>query len=160
MKYKIKTTTKQSTYGAASIFNAIVDELDIDEALVDDDVDTIESYLEGEIIENGDDVTVSYAEIIDNDGALADTTITFKKSNPKEIFLTRHGAVTSVMQFTQGGRTICVYNTPFMPFEICVFTKLIDNKLLECGYLEITYLIEIKGACAQKTIFRMDVQGL
>ena len=49
MKYKIKTVTKQSSYGASSIFNALADELDIDEALVDDDVDTIESFLEGEI---------------------------------------------------------------------------------------------------------------
>lgn len=160
MKYKIKTVTKQSSYGASSIFNALADELDIDEALVDDDVDTIESFLEGEITDDGDEVIVSYNEIIDNDGSYAETTVSFKKSNPKEIFLSRRGAVTSVMQFSQGGRTICVYNTPFMPFEICVFTKLIDNKLLTAGYLEITYLIEIKGACAQKTVFRMDVQKL
>ena len=45
-----------------------------------------------------------------------------------------------------------------MPFEICIYAKDVDNRLLTDGYLEINYIIEIKGACAQKTTLKMEIE--
>ena len=47
-----------------------------------------------------------------------------------------------------------------MPFEICIYAKDVDNRLLTDGVLELTYLIEIKGACAQKTVFKMELEKI
>ena len=157
MNCKIKTITTQQEYPAASIFGAIASELDIG-SYEESSADVIETYLQGDIFENDDDVAVVYEEIISDQNDACDTRLTFKKSLPTDVVLTRKGAVNTVMQFTQGGRTICVYNTPFMPFEICVFTKSVENRLTDLGYLEIVYLIEIKGASAQKTVFRMEIE--
>ncbi len=159
MNCKIKTITKQKEYPVASIFGAIAPELDM--TLTDDiDADTIETYMQGELIENADDISVIYEEIISDQNDACDTVISFKSAHPSEVLLTKKGAVNTVMQFIPGDRTICVYETPFMPFEICVYTKSVDNKLLEFGYIEIVYLIEIKGASAQKTVFRMEIEKI
>jgi hypothetical protein len=47
-----------------------------------------------------------------------------------------------------------------MPFEICIYSKDVNNQLHTNGYLEIAYLIEIKGAAAQKTTLKMEVEKL
>jgi hypothetical protein len=47
-----------------------------------------------------------------------------------------------------------------MPFEICIYSRQVDNQLMTEGYLELVYLIEIKGACAQKTVFKMEVEKI
>jgi hypothetical protein len=64
------------------------------------------------------------------------------------------------MYFEEGKRHICVYNTGIMPFEICIYSKTVDNQLMTNGYLELVYLVEIKGACAQKTVFKMEVERI
>ena len=163
MRCKIKTISKQMSYTGSSIFEKIIDEFDIDEPLIDtDDFSIIESYSEGELFEFSDEVKLSYNEDIQNDSSSKNTStvISFNKSNPKEIILTRNGDVSSVMVFKQGERNLCVYNTEFMPFEICIYTKSITNNLLDYGFIEIVYLIEIKGACAQKTVLKMEIEKL
>ena len=86
------------------------------------------------------------------------TELSFNMEKPKEISLSRTGALESCMYFEEGKRHICVYNTGIMPFEICIYSKTIDNQLMTNGYLELAYLVEIKGACAQKTVFKMEVE--
>ena len=88
------------------------------------------------------------------------TELKFDLSKPKEVSIIRTGALESFMYFEEGKRHICVYNTGIMPFEICIYSKCVDNKLLTNGYIEITYLIEIKGACAQKTVMKMEVEAI
>ena len=86
------------------------------------------------------------------------TEIKFDTNKPGEISISRTGAIEAFMFFEKGKRHICVYNTGIMPFEICIYAKDVDNRLLTEGTLEITYLIEIKGACAQKTVFKMEIE--
>ena len=88
------------------------------------------------------------------------TEIKFDINKPKEISISRTGALETFMYFDEGKRHICVYNTGIMPFEICIYSKMVDNRLMTHGYLEILYLIEIKGACAQKTVFKMEVEKI
>ena len=44
-----------------------------------------------------------------------------------------------------------------MPFEICVFTKSVKNTLLQDGVIELDYIVEIRGAQAERTQFKIEV---
>jgi uncharacterized beta-barrel protein YwiB (DUF1934 family) len=78
--------------------------------------------------------------------------------NPDEVVVSREGALNSTMFFTKGKRNISVYDTGIIPFEICIFTKSIDNQLLEKGYIEIVYYVELKGASVQQNSLRMEIK--
>lgn len=158
MKRKIKLTTIQTDYNGKSIFERVADELLINETFSElDESGKIESILYAEIKESERDCTVTYEEMSEGmDGV--NTEIKFKKDVPQEISISRTGALEAFMYFEEGKRHICVYNTGIMPFEICIYSKRVDNRLLSDGVLEIEYIIEIKGACAQKTVFKMEIE--
>ncbi|MBR2025075.1 MAG: DUF1934 domain-containing protein [Clostridia bacterium] len=161
MEAKIKITTIQTDYKGKSIFDRMADELCITESFSTlDESGVIETTLTGNIdldILDGK-YTLSYEETEASGMEGVKTELSFYEKTPCEICLARSGEVSSTMYFNEGKRDICVYNTGIMPFEICVYTRSIDNRLIEDGYLEIIYIIEIKGACAQKTILRMETQ--
>ena len=159
MKSKIKITTIQTDYKGKSIFERMAEELCITDTFSDmDESGMIETVLTGEIDLNDGVYTLSYEESEASGMDGVKTELAFKESTPKEISLARSGEVSSTMYFNEGKRDICVYNTGIMPFEICIFTRSVDNRLIEDGYLEIVYIVEIKGACAQKTILRMEAE--
>ena len=159
MKAKIKITTIQTDYKGKSIFERMADELCITDTFSDmDESGTIETSLVGNIDLTNGKYTLTYEESEASGMEGVTTTLSFNEATPKEISLARSGEMSSNMFFNEGKRDICVYNTGIMPFEICVFTRLIDNRLIEDGYLEIVYIVEIKGACAQKTILRMETE--
>ena len=85
------------------------------------------------------------------------TAITFLENQPEVVSMIREGAVSTALVFEEGRRHHCLYQTPFMPFEICVHTMKVENRLAEEGYLELDYVIEIRGAKAERTKFRMEV---
>ena len=72
--------------------------------------------------------------------------------------MARTGAISVIMCFKEGSRHTCVYNTEIMPIEMVIYTKRVDNRILDLGYIEITYLIEIGGSCAQKTVMKMEIK--
>jgi hypothetical protein len=47
-----------------------------------------------------------------------------------------------------------------MPFELGIYAKRVDNRILTDGVLEISYILEIKGALAQKTEMRMEIKAI
>ena len=67
----------------------------------------------------------------------------------------RSGSVSTSLVFEQGKRHRCVYKTPYMPFEVCVHTLKVDNKLAAEKSLYIDYIIEIRGAKAERTKLQM-----
>ena len=160
MKCKIKITTIQAEYKGKSIFERAASELLISESFSDYyDDDKIETLVYGEILTQGEEFSVKYEE--NGEGMLGvKTELKFNINNPSQVSLVRTGEIDSFMSFEEGKRHICVYNTGIMPFEICIYSKSIDNRLLSDGIIEINYLVEIKGACAQKTIFKMEVEKL
>ena len=85
------------------------------------------------------------------------TAISFSKDNPSLVSMVREGSVSTALVFEQGKRHRCAYNTPYMPFEISVHTRRVSNTLLENGVLELDYIIEIRGAKAERTKFRMEL---
>ncbi len=160
MRYKINITTTQTDYKGKSIFERAADELMIEESFSDMDEDgTIETTLYGEMDSVGDTFVLCYEEESEGMGGV-NTEVKFDTRRPDEISISRTGAIEAYMYFEQGKRHICVYNTGIMPFEICIYAKDVDNRLLTDGVLELTYLIEIKGACAQKTVFKMEIEKI
>lgn len=79
------------------------------------------------------------------------TAISFSEDNPSLISMVREGSVSTALVFEQGKRHRCAYNTPYMPFEICVHTLKVDNKLEAEKTIFIDYIIEIRGAKAERT---------
>lgn len=160
MNAKIKITTTQTEYKGKSIFDRACEELLIQETFDSGaGEDAIETSLYGNIAIKNGIYQIKYEEEAEGMGGVF-TELKFDMEKPKEISLSRTGAIESYMYFEEGKRHICVYNTGIMPFEICIYSKEVDNKLMTDGYLELVYLIEIKGACAQKTIFKMEVEKI
>ena len=158
MNAKIKITTSQVEYKGKSIFERAAEELLITETFDSGSgEDTIETTLFGNVQIQNDVFLVKYEEQTEGMGGVF-TELRFNMGRPKEITLSRTGALESCMYFEEGKRHICVYNTGIMPFEICIYSKSIDNQLMTNGYLELIYFIEIKGSCAQKTVFKMEVE--
>ena len=160
MNAKIKITTTQQEYKGKSIFEHAADKLMIQESFdACEGCDKVETTLYGKISTENDTYSLKYEEETEGMGGVY-TELKFDLSKPKEVSIIRTGALESFMYFEEGKRHICVYNTGIMPFEICIYSKSVDNKLLTNGYIEITYLIEIKGACAQKTVMKMEVEAI
>ena len=87
----------------------------------------------------------------------ASTAVSFSEESVNSISMVREGSVSTVLLFEPNKRHHCVYNTPFMPFEVCVHTLHVDNKLDSEGTLDLDYVVEIRGAQAERTKFNMQI---
>jgi uncharacterized beta-barrel protein YwiB (DUF1934 family) len=76
---------------------------------------------------------------------------------PELVTMMRHGTVNTILVFEKGKRHICTYQTEYMPFEICVNTKEVINTLLENGRIDLDYIVEIRGAQAERTQFTIEI---
>lgn len=108
-----------------------------------------EMLMEGRLITNEHRVELIYeeSELTGMEGSV--TSIGFDRANPALVSMLRTGPVRTAMTFEEGRRHICLYNTPFSEFEVCVRTIKVNNRLLEENRLELDYLIEIHGAQAE-----------
>ncbi len=85
------------------------------------------------------------------------TTVSFDMANPEIVTMTRTGPVSTTLVFEKGKRHHCVYNTPYMPFEVCVKSVNVNNTIASVGTLELDYFVEIRGAKAERTKFFMKI---
>ena len=108
-----------------------------------------EMLMEGKLLTSVHRVELVYAEseLTGMQGSL--TAIGFDRATPDLVSMIRTGPVRTAMTFEEGKRHICLYNTPFSEFEVCVRTIKVNNRLLEENLLELDYLIEIHGAQAE-----------
>ena len=102
-------------------------------------------------------VQISYEETQATGMEGSSTAVSFLEGDPGMVSMIREGVVSTALVFEAGKRHHCLYQTPFMPFEVCVYTKKVENRLLDEGYLELDYMIEIRGARAERTQFRMEL---
>ena len=116
------------------------------------DINTLGSYTD-----DGERISISYneSEATGMEGSI--TTVTFLKSDPSIISMIREGLVSTTLVFENEKRHHCLYKTPFMPFEICVRTIKVSNALLAIGTLSLDYVVEIRGAKAERTKFSMQI---
>lgn len=111
----------------------------------------------GKICCENDRITVSYeeSEATGMEGSL--TSLTFLKSDPGIVTMTRSGMISTTLVFEEGKRHHCIYKTPFMPFEVCIHTTKVVNLLSVGNTLELDYVVEIRGAKAERTKFKMQI---
>ncbi len=122
-----------------------------------DTPDILEINSVATLIDDGSRVTVSYDESDESGMEGSVTSVTYLKDQPETVTMTRDGIVSATLVFDEGKRNHCLYKTPYMPFEVCVYTKKIDNRLLSDGVLELDYFVEIRGAKAERTKFTMKL---
>ena len=141
-----------------SLFSKESDEMLAEDALRVEP-ETIEISSVGRMTFEDGRVQVAYdeTEVTGMDGST--TAISFLRDQQGVVSMIREGAVSTVLVFEAKKRHHCIYNTPFMPFEVCVHTLKVENRLLdeENKYLDLDYIIEIRGAQAERTKFRMEL---
>ncbi|MBQ1232472.1 MAG: DUF1934 domain-containing protein [Clostridia bacterium] len=101
-------------------------------------------------------------EIVYDEGELSgmegsQTVISYAKGEPQTVSMIRTGAVSTVLVFERGVRHLCTYETPYMPFQIGVLALAVDNRLESEGEICLDYLIEIRGAQAERCKMTMKV---
>ena len=116
----------------------------------DDGIDESEIMMEGRLIQTTHRVELTYeeSELTGMEGSK--TKIGFDRACPELISMLRSGPVNTALIFEPLKRHVCVYNTPFSSFEVCVHTLRVENFLLERGELFVDYLIEIHGARTER----------
>ena len=147
---------------AGSLFGALADEIEkeLGVEFPEDDCEeggVIELNTEGKMVVDGKNVEISYeeSEITGMEGST--TSLHFSTDEMGFLSMLRSGSVSTSLVFERGKRHHCVYNTPIMPFEICVRTNRIENTLFENGRLLLDYVIEIRGANAERTNFTLEI---
>ena len=116
-----------------------------------------EVFSEGELIYRDGRVILRYeeSELSGMEGAV--TEISYAESDPGMVTMERGGAFLTSFVFENGKRHICVYNTPIMAFEICIATKEVVNRLEDEGYIFLDYVLELRGAGAERNKLRISV---
>ncbi len=99
----------------------------------------------------------SYEETEATGMAGSTTSLTYLLDRPELVTMLREGAVSTALVFEEGKRHHCLYQTPFMPFEVCVYTLKVENKLEREKTLFLDYIIEIRGARAERTKFYLEI---
>lgn len=126
-----------------------------DTAKIEADIMEINSL--GDFVDDGERIIVSYEETEATGMDGSRTSVTFLKNEPHIVTMTRDGVVSTTLVFEEGKRHHCIYDTMFMPFEVCVHTKKVVNRLLDEGYIDLDYVVEIRGAKAERTKFKMQI---
>ena len=103
-------------------------------------------------------VSVSYDETELTGMAGARSTVTYRTADRGLVTMIRSGLVSTAMTFKAHHRAICTYETPYMPFSIGIHALTVDNRLDTEGILKLDYIIEIKGARAERCEMTMRLQ--
>ncbi len=107
----------------------------------------------------GESVSISYGETELSGMEGSTSTITYRSDEPELVTMLRSGTVRTAMTFRAHHRAICSYDTPYMPFEVCIHALTVDNRIGTAlgGTLILDYLVEIKGGVAERCTMRMTV---
>ena len=102
-------------------------------------------------------VTISYdeTELTGMEGARS--TITYRTCEPGLVTMIRTGMVSTALTFKAHHHAICTYDTPYMPFSIGIHALIVDNRLDTDGELKLDYIIEIRGARAERCEMTMKI---
>ncbi len=136
----------------------LTDELEKIFSEIDGEDDTSELITEGIVTQkpNGS-VILQYdeSELTGMEGCV--TKIMFSIKKPRFVVMMREGAVNTSLSFEEGKRHITAYNTPYMPFRLCVNTVRVDNSFENDGEIVIEYLLEIRGLSTERNILKIKV---
>lgn len=158
----IHLRSRQQEASNTELFRGIVeafgDEMELSASPEEEDV-LLEIRTQGTLTRDADGrISLSYdeTELTGMEGST--TTVTFAEDAPETVTMLRYGSVTTTLVFEHEKRHICVYETPIMPFEICIYARRVENELtVDGGSMLLDYLIEIHGAKAERTLFELQV---
>jgi uncharacterized beta-barrel protein YwiB (DUF1934 family) len=121
-----------------------------------EEAEEMELAMEGKLIVTGERAELVWheSELTGMEGAT--TKIGFALDAPDLVSMLRSGSVNTALIFEAGRRHICIYNTPFSAFEVCVQALRVENRVLVDGSLLLDYLIEIRGNRTERC--RMEVR--
>ena len=120
---------------------------------------TIELESEGVMRVKDGRLEISYEETELTGMAGSTTAVSFEEGAPGLVTMIREGSVNTVLVFEENRRNICAYETEYMPFEICIHTYAVDNKITrDGGMLSLDYVIEIHGSATERTKFTLEVR--
>lgn len=153
----------------AILDNAMMNKKENDDTILEDELENFFSGIDGEddisdfitegsvIRKPGGSIILKYneSEITGMQGAV--THIMFNEKKPDFVVVMRDGSVNSSLSFEEGKRHTSKYNTPYMPFNLCVNTLRVTNKFVDCGEIEIEYIIEIRGLSTEWTVLKIKV---
>ncbi len=103
-------------------------------------------------------VAITYDETELTGMAGARSTVTYRTADRGLVTMLRTGMVSTAMTFKAHHRAICTYETPYMPFSIGIHALTVDNRLDTEGILKLDYIIEIRGARAERCEMTMKIQ--
>ena len=158
IKMKIKSTRyEMKEFLFAELASELTEELEIPEDVLGEmaEGENIEIATDGLLSRKDGRVELAYdeTELTGMEGSR--TAVSFSEDSPELITMVREGTVSTALVFEPNKRHHCVYKTPYMPFEVCVRTLKVDNKLESENRLFIDYIIEIRGAKAERTKFEL-----
>ena len=107
---------------------------------------------EGKIVSSSDRIELVYAEDAESGMEGCETRVLFDTADRNLVTMVRNGMSNASLVFSSDNkRQRCLYDTGIGdPFELCVVTRRIVNKLTESGgSRELEYLIEINGINAE-----------
>lgn len=126
----------------------------------DDDM-LLELRTQGTLVSEDGRITLSYdeTELTGMEGST--TQVSFSEDTPELLTMLRSGTVRAALVFEQKVRHICVYDTPIMPFELCIYARKVENHLtMDGGNITLDYIVEFHGSDAERTLFSLDVTVL
>lgn len=109
-----------------------------------------EMLMEGRLVTSPERVELIWeeSELTGMEGSVS--SLGFQRSDAGLVSMMRTGPVRTALIFEEGKRHFCIYRTPFSEFEVCVYTRRVENGLLTEGRLFLDYLMEIHGAQAER----------
>ena len=167
-EYRIKTVSEIVTVHSPSIFSSEKD----GEAPVGvfapppptapkRDRTMIKSVVIGTMEEKDGRITLSYEEKLDDDAPPFPTVMEFSPAEPGKLSLRRMGLLNTELLFDEGNYRVCEYVTSVMPFDVCIYTRRLENTVTaQGGTIILDYAMEIRGAATQRVIMKVDVTKL
>ncbi len=116
-----------------------------------------EMTTEAILLRAGGRTSIRYAESELSGMEGANTEIWFFDETPEIVTMERGGGYGTSLTFEGGKRSISVYNTPIMIFELGLHTKEVKNRLLTDGFIVLDYMLEIRGAGAERNRVHISI---
>ena len=107
-------------------------------------------------VDGNETIEIEYTE--DDSMENTRTVIAFTPAQNDRVSIIHDGPVMSSLVCERGVRHISAYKTPIAPFEVAVYAKRCDADLTfeRGGYIELDYLVELRGMDVQRTCMTID----
>lgn len=154
---KIKIKAKQLEY--SSLPEELSELLATEYTEEDTSDQSFELITSGVLSERGGRINIRYeeSELTGLGGSV--TNISFDESNAALVTMSRTGHHNTFLTFEKGKRHLCAYDSPVQPYQLCVSTREVKNKLTgRGGLLELDYVLEINGTSAEHSELSMRVE--